>query len=249
MADQPDAWFARRRWSIRHRLMAWGLGLLATALLAYIIIGSYYTRAQIRRATAALQAQVASATAQRVESLLAHKLERLHDTAVGMSASPAGGDAQHLLGLRLLKRDADFTELAVLNADGREVLKFSESRLYPGSDLRDRSNAESFRQASRGGKLFADVSSAEPTPASLTLAVPLGTESKNSGSVLTAKLSLEVFRNTISDVRFGHGGYAYLIDKSGNVIAPSDLAAASQAGPSSRASETQRLHRTRQTGR
>ena len=224
MADQPDAWFARRRWSIRHRLMAWGLGLLATALLAYVIIGSYYTRAQIRRATAALQAQVASATAQRVESLLAYKLERLHDTALDMSASPAGGDAQYLLGLRLLKRDAGFTELAVLNADGREVLKFSESRLYPATDLRDRSNAESFRQASRGRKLFADVSSAEPAQSSLILAVPLGTESMNSG-VLTAKLSLEVFRDTISDVRFGHGGYAYLIEKSGNVIATSDLAA------------------------
>jgi len=62
--------------------MAWGLGLLAAALITYIFIGSYYTRAQMRRATAALQAQVASAAARRVEAVVAHKLERLHDTAV-----------------------------------------------------------------------------------------------------------------------------------------------------------------------
>jgi signal transduction histidine kinase len=222
MADQPDAWFARRRWSIRHRLTAWGLGLLATALLTYIIIGSYYIHEQIRRATAALQAQVASAAARRVESLVAHKLERLHDTAVGMSVSPIGSEAQHLLGLRLLKRDGAFTELAVLNADGREILKFSGSKLYADSDLRDQSSAATFHQASRGKKLFADVSTSEPAQSALTLAVPLGTESTNSGGVLTAKLSLEVFRDIVSEVRFGHAGYAYLVDKSGRLIGSSD---------------------------
>jgi hypothetical protein len=46
---------------------------------------------------------------------------------------------------------------------------------------------------------------------------------------LTAKLSLEVFRGS-SSARFGKGGYAYLIDKNGKVIAPPDLTTASQSG-------------------
>jgi hypothetical protein len=34
--------------------------------------------------------------------------------------------------LQLLKNDSAFTELAVVNADGREVLKFSKSERYAG---------------------------------------------------------------------------------------------------------------------
>ncbi|MBM2802929.1 MAG: Histidine kinase [Deltaproteobacteria bacterium] len=222
MTDQPDSRLAGWRGSIRYRLMAWGLGLLAGALLVSAYIGSVYTRSQIRLATAKLQTEVASATARHVETLVAHKLERLHDAALGMSIPPLGGDEQHLLGLLLLKNDPAFSELAVLNADGLELLKFSETKLYSGKDLQDQRNAAFFREASRGKQFVSAASRSGNSAPFLTLAVPLKTEPVNRGGVVAAKVNLKLLHDTFSERRFSHGGYAYLIDKSGNVIAHPD---------------------------
>lgn len=225
MADQPDSWFAGWRGSIRYRLMAWGLGLLAAALLVSIYIGSVYTRSQIRLAGAKLQAEVALSTARRVETFVANKLDRLQDTAAGMLINPLGGDAQRSLGLGLLKNDPAFTELTVLNADGLEALKFSETNLYSGADLQDLHTTALFREASRGKNFVSVVSTSEHGEPFLTLAVPFKTDPMDGGGVVAAKVNLKFLRDTFSEIRFGQGGYAYLIDKSGNVIAHRDASA------------------------
>lgn len=222
MADQPDSWFSGWRGSIRYRLMAWGLGLLAAALLVSTYVGSAYTRSQVRLTTVKLQTEVASSTARRVETFVAHKLDRLQDTAAGMLINPLGGDGQRSFGLLLLKNDPAFIELAVLGADGIEILKFSETKLYSGADLQDQRNAASFREATRGKKYVSAVTTTEQGEPFLTLAVPLKTDSKDGGGVLAAKVNLKLLQDTFSEIRFGHGGYAYLIDKSGNVIAHCD---------------------------
>ncbi len=203
--------------------MAWGLGLLAAALLVNSIAGAIYARSQLRHAAAALQTEVATTTARWVESLIIQKLARLQDTAVGMSFNHFGGDTQRLLGRSLLKNDPAFTELAVLNAAGLEVLKFSESRLYNAADLKDQRNEPAFLQASRGKEFISPVSNSEHAEPYLTLAVPLRNSSNDIGGVLVARVNLRFLADVFAEIHFGHGGYAYLVDKHANLIAHRDI--------------------------
>src|ERR671924_141811 len=123
------------RGSIKHRLMFWGLALLAIALVLNTVAGSTYTRRGMQHSAAELQAEVAASMARRIQTYLARKIERLQDCGMAMTLFPIGGEEQSLLGLLLMKIDPSFGELAILNERGMEVLKFSESQIYLRSDL------------------------------------------------------------------------------------------------------------------
>jgi len=212
--------------NLRYRLMAWGLSLLTAAILANTIVGSIYTRWQLRHAAAALQNQVASATARRVESIILHKLARLQDAASGMSSSPLAGDAQRLLGRSLLKNDPAFMALTIIGPSGLEVLKFTETKLLRATDPTNRRTTRPYLEASRGSSFISPVSTAEPGVPYLTFAVPLKSLANEFGGVLVAKVDLTFLRDIFAQIHFGRGGYAYLVDQDANLIAHPDAAVA-----------------------
>src|SRR5512142_502437 len=133
------------RGSIRRRLMAWGLALMGAALAINTIAGSIYTRREIRQAAAELQSEVATRTARRVQSYMLRKIERLEDAGIAMMLNPLGGEQQKLLGSLLLKNDRSFTDLAILNATGDEVIKLSERQVYVPGDLGNQRNSAAFK--------------------------------------------------------------------------------------------------------
>jgi signal transduction histidine kinase/HAMP domain-containing protein len=222
MDHHPESWLDRCRNSIRYRLTAWGVGLLAGALLASTFIASSYTRSQIQRAAAELQHEVASTTARRVESFVTRKLERLEDVGAAMSLNPLGSDAQRMLGLLLLKNDPAFGEIAVLNADGQEVLKLGESTVFSAADLKSQQGKLEFSQAKRGNNYIGALFTSAQAEPFLTLSVPLRIGPKQVGGVLVAKVNLKFLWDLFGEIRFGQAGYAYLIDRNGNLIAHRD---------------------------
>ena len=222
MDQHPESWLERCRNSIRYRLSAWGVGLLAGVLLVSTFIASSYTRSQIQRSAAELQHEVAATTARRVESFISRKLERLEDVGTAMSLNPLGGDAQRMLGLLLLKNDSAFGELAVLNADGQEVLKFADSTVYSAADLKSQQHNLEFSEAKRGNNYIGGLFTSAQAEPFLIVSVPLKTAPKQVGGVLVAKVNLKFLRDAFGEIRFGQAGYAYLIDRNGNLIAHRD---------------------------
>ncbi|HLN85617.1 MAG TPA: GAF domain-containing protein [Candidatus Limnocylindrales bacterium] len=222
MAQHYYSWLLGKGISLRSRFMVWSLGLLSAALLVNILFGSFFTRSQLHHAVATLQIQVATATAHRVESIVIRKLERLQDASVAMSFSPLGRDGQRLLGLSLLKNDPAFAQLTVINTDGQEVLKFSESRLYLGEDLKSQRDEPAFLESSRGNRFIGPISSAARDERYFTLAVPIQSRTKEFSGVLVAKVHLKFLSDVFAENHFGRGGYAYLVDNDANLIAPDD---------------------------
>ena len=212
--------------SLRSRCIAWGLGLLFAVLLVNTIVGSIYTGSQLRRAASALQSEVASATAGRVGSSINQKLDRLQDAGVGMSFSPLGGDSQRLLGQSLLKNQPEFTELTVINAEGKPLLKFSEGKLHEAADLGSQQGEPAFLAASRGNRFISPVEKSEQGEHFITLAVPLKNPANEFAGVLVAKVSLKFLRNVVAEIHFGRGGYAYLVDQQANLIGRGDASTA-----------------------
>ena len=103
---------------IERRLMAWGLSLLALALLINTFAGSLYTHHAMRESTARLQAEVALFTAVRMQTFLRREIERLETAGAAMMVFSAGGEQQRRLASLFLKNDGSIEEIAVTNAQG-----------------------------------------------------------------------------------------------------------------------------------
>src|SRR5258706_427042 len=162
------------RWGgIRFRLLWTGLVFLGVALLANTIAGSLYTRAQIKRAAARLQTEVASKVSNEIAEIIERKQERLADLAVSLSLHPLGSEGQRLLALLMLKNDRAFTAMAVLDRNGLEAVKVSERRAYLPGELSSQSGGVYFQKALQGETYVSPVYTTHKAEPYVTIAVPI----------------------------------------------------------------------------
>jgi len=166
--------------------------------------------------------EMASLTARRIHALMIRKIERLQDAGVAMTLHPQGGNEQKLLGQLLLKNDRSFTELAFLDDNGREVLKFSERRVYLPGDLGDQRISPAYQKAMTSQFYISSVSANEHAEPYVTMAVPLQSAPRKTIGVLVAKANLKFLWDVIGASQFGNAGYSYLIDEQANLIAHRD---------------------------
>ena len=108
--------------------MAWGLSLLALALLINTFAGSLYTHHAMRESTARLQAEVALFTAVRMQTFLRREIERLENAGAAMMVFSVGGEQQRRLASLLLKNDGSIEEVAVINAQGVALFRLSAGK-------------------------------------------------------------------------------------------------------------------------
>lgn len=202
--------------------MGWGLALLGAALVINTIAGSIYTRREIKDAARHLQSEVASRTARRLQNFIDRKIERLQDTAVAMSLYPIGSTKQKLLVLLLIKNDIAFDEAAILNDRGMEMLRFSEMHIYLPSDLRDQRASPAFQRVVKGGYYISPVRTSDHAEPYITMAVPLRSESRTVIGALIVQVNLKFLWEVIGSGTFGTGGYSYLVDERGKLIAHRD---------------------------
>ncbi|HWP22803.1 MAG TPA: GAF domain-containing protein, partial [Candidatus Binatia bacterium] len=210
------------RRGIRLRLMIWGLVLLGAALVINTVAGSLYARRQMRRAATGLQVEMATLIARHIQSYIDRKIERLDDLAVAMSLHPLGGEEQRLLARLLLKGDPSFAEISVLSDRGMELIKYSERELYLAADLKDKSDSEKFRAARGGASYVGPVYTSNRAEPYVTLATPLKAAPNKVIGVLAAEANLKFLWDVIGQSKFGLGGYAYIVDRDGNLIAHQD---------------------------
>ncbi len=214
--------FAWRKGGIRRRLLWTGLLFLGIALLGNTIAGTFYTRSQIRKAAAQLQAEVASRVANEIAAIIERKKERLFDLAVSLSAHQFGSEQQRLLTLLLLKNDRAFTELAVLNESGMETTKVSERRVYLPTELADRSEEDVFTRPISGSPYVSPVYTTDKAEPYITMAVPINIGPRRAEGVIIAEVNLTFLWQIIGAVAFSEAGSAYLVDGQGNLIAHRD---------------------------
>ncbi|MBI2211362.1 MAG: GAF domain-containing protein [Deltaproteobacteria bacterium] len=210
------------RSGIRRRLLVWGLTLLGIALIVNTLAGSLYTRRMILQEAGRLQKEVASRVAFEIEEFIRRKVDRLADLSASAALYEVGGREQRLLVLLLLKNDRAFTEAAILNADGMEVLKLSERRVYLPDELVDQSDSGKFKAAIKGDSYISPVYTSDKAEPYITITVPVKVTPHEVTGVITAEANLKFLWEVIGGIEFGRAGYAYLVDGRGNLIAHRD---------------------------
>jgi len=202
--------------------MVWGLALLGTSLVLSTIAGSIFTHQQIEESTSELQLEIATTTARHIHSFIAHKIERLNDAAANMSVYPLGSNDQRMMALLLLKNDPNIMELAILDGEGTEKLKFSERQVYRTADLVTKKDSPHFRQAVQGDVYLGPVLTSARAEPYFIVALPVKSDPNTVDGVLVAQIHLKFLWDVVGESRFSRGGYAYLVDQNGVVIAHQD---------------------------
>jgi signal transduction histidine kinase len=200
----------------------WGLGLFGIALSAVVAVGYSYSVRQIRRDAAELQTEIASMTADRIRAFVQRKIERFSDTANAASLYPLGSQEQRLLLALLTKNDGSFTDASIIDAQGMEVMKVSDRKVYFPSDFSDQSKSAKFNKAIKGEDYISRVYTSDKAQPYITVAIPLWGNGQSIAGVAAAEADLSFLWDAIGKIHFGTAGYAYLVDGQGNLIAQKD---------------------------
>jgi signal transduction histidine kinase len=207
---------------IRRRLLVWNLSVFGLVLLGIVLASYFYVQRQIKEDSFELQAEIASLVAARIEAYVNQKIERLSDTAVSMSLHPVGSKEHELLAVLLLKNDTAFTDAAILDSKGMEVVKVSERKVYTPGERADQSGSDKFKKAMEGKTYVSPVYTSDKAEPYVILALPLKATHRDIIGVLSADANLKFLWEIIGNIHFGVAGYAYLVDSHGNLIAHKD---------------------------
>ncbi|MEN9631571.1 MAG: hypothetical protein RJA10_4799, partial [Pseudomonadota bacterium] len=212
----PAAWW---RSTLARRYVRSFVLVVALPLLAYGLIGLTLTWRQQRDALAQLQAAQADASALRI----VHFLREIELQLANLTALPwQPGDApqRRLDALRVLRQVPAITDLVLLDGDGRE--RVAESRLELGrvDSGADRSASPAFAGAQARRLYHGDVTFRRGTEPFMTMAVAgAGADA----GVVVAEVSLKHIWDVVSRIHIGDEGIAYVVDRSGRLIAHPDI--------------------------
>lgn len=215
-------------------------GLVVGALFLAGIVQAYFSYRDSRAAVSALTEEKALATALRIDDYV----KNVVDQVAWVTMPLRDEDAQALLQRRfeyrnLLKQVPAVTDIRQLDRLGREELLVSRTELDVMAAGTDYSQDAGFLAARSGALHFSPVSFRKGTEPYTRIAVParLGAD-----TVALADLNLKFVWDSVSGIKFGRTGYAYVVDGSGRLIAHPDLKLVLQNSDFSRLSQIRATH-------
>lgn len=174
---------------------------------------------QVRR----LQLDAANAAAVRIESFVRDIATTMKAAAksAGISSTEISSEFEFEL-KRLLFLAPAITEALALDADGLIQAQASRFRAVSPMIKRDLSQSVAFREATQGKSHFGNVYLRDYDPF-LTVAVPIEYVPGEVKGVLQAEVNVKDILDLASNVKLGAGGYGYVITRTGDLIAHSDI--------------------------
>ena len=121
---------------------------------------------------------------------------------------------------KLLRQVPDITDIAQLDADGREQIAVSRLAMDRIASNDDRSKEPAFLNARRGQPWFGPVYFRKETEPYMTIALRSGGEQ---GAVTVADVNLKFIWDVVSRIKIGQKGKAYVVDKQGYLVADPDI--------------------------
>ena len=193
--------------------------LVGAALMINGAINAYFTHWEIRVGLLELEREKALSAATRIDQYVGEIVHQMGWTALP-SVVP-GGDAvtmRQLDFIKLLRQVPAISEIAEIDANGRERLRISRLLMdVLGSD-KDRSADPAF-VAARGGKTyFGPVYFHKETEPYMSIAI-----SSRKGSVTVAEVNLKFIWDVITQIRIGQRGFAYVVGPLGKLVAHPDI--------------------------
>jgi signal transduction histidine kinase len=195
------------------------LTLVTIALLASGGISVYFSYQENKSGLASLQHEKALAAASRIEQYIRQISQQLaYASLPQVDASDV--ELRRIEFLKLLRQAPEVTDIAQLDAAGRETIAVSRLGMDVVASGKDRSQEPAFRNAKRGQPWHGPVYFRKETEPYMTIAMRSGGET---GPVTVADVNLKFIWDVVSRIKIGDKGKAYVVDGNGFLIADPDI--------------------------
>jgi signal transduction histidine kinase len=217
LADQVGARGPRGRLFRKYVLLF--IGLVSLVLLVNGALDFWFSYQENKAALIRIQREKAESASRRIEQFV-DEIERQigWTTAAQWAASPL--EQRKLDYVRLLRQVPAITELIQIDGTGKEQLKVSRLAMDVIGSETDYSEAPSFTEAQAHRVWFSPVHFRKESEPYITLAMARG--GRNDG-VIVAEVNLKLIWDVITALKIGKGGYAYVVDRDGRLIAHPDI--------------------------
>ena len=207
----------RRRLFRKYALLF--IGLVGAALLVTSGFDFWFSYQETKAALLRLQQEKAVAAAERIEGFV-EEIERQIGWTTHAQWAAAPLDQRRQDYFRLLRQVPAITEVRQLDAVGREQLKVSRLAMDAIGSGTDFSQSPAFLGAKAERLWFSPVYFRKQSEPYVTMAV--AHQGRNAG-VTVAEINLKLIWDVITDLKIGRGGYAYIVDGKGRLIAHPDI--------------------------
>jgi signal transduction histidine kinase/uncharacterized protein YdeI (YjbR/CyaY-like superfamily) len=194
------------------------VGLVTGVLVINAALDLYFVYQDNRRASIEVQREKAVSAAHQIEAFV-----REIENQIGWVAHPQWAslpvDQRHFDYVRLERQVLAITELVQLDRHGREQLRVSRVDMDVVNAGTDRSHDPAFVEAMKNKVYFSPVHFRKESEPYMTMAVAHGGKS----GVTIAEVNLKLILDVISQIKVGHAGYAYVVDRLGRLVAHPDI--------------------------
>src|SRR6185369_9216780 len=175
----------------------------------------YFSYQENKSALANLQHEKAIAAASRIEQYIRQISQQLAYAALPQ-LDAADVELRRIEFLKLLSQAPEVTDIAQLDATGREQIAVSRLGMDIINSGKDRSQEPAFRNAKRGQPWHGPVYFRKETEPYMTIAMRSGGDA---GPVTVADVNLKFIWDVVSRIKIGDKGKAYVVDGNGFLIA------------------------------
>jgi signal transduction histidine kinase len=198
--------------------------LIGGGLITSGLIEIYFRYHESRDQLALQQKEIAAGAAFKIE----HFVQEIHNVLKGATKSrdiaPKGLTSDFRFELeKLLLIAPAVTEAVALNEEGSIQVQASRLRTVLPDVKKNLSPAAAFKYARQGKSFFGPVYFVRGSEPYMTIAVPIERFAGDVIGVLQAEVNLKYIGDVVSSLTIGKAGYAYVISRSGELIAHPDI--------------------------
>jgi len=195
------------------------LVLVGGALLTSGAVSIYFGYQENKAAIGTLQNEKAVGAASRIEQYIDRITQQLaYASLPQIDASDL--ETRRIEFLKLLRQAPEVTDIAQLDASGREVIAVSRLGMDRLNSQVDRAQEPAFVDAKRGKPWYSPVYFRKDTEPYMTISLRSGGER---GPVTIADVNLKFIWDVVSRIKIGEKGKAYVVDRSGYLVADPDI--------------------------
>ena len=212
--------FGRRRGRLVRNYFFIFVTLIGGGMILSGLTEIYFRSYETREHIGVLQGETANAALAKIAQYILTIEGQMRSTSLSQQIAERGfAQANKFELMKLLYVAPAITEAAAIDRDGAPRLHVSRFRAILPDEETDYSKSAAFLQARQGATFFGPVYFVRGSEPYLTIAVPIEEFPGSVIGVLQAEANLSYIWEIVRDMQVGKAGYAYIVARSGDVIA------------------------------
>jgi signal transduction histidine kinase len=198
--------------------------LISGGLITSGAVEIYFRYQESRENLALFQQEVAAGAAFKIERFIQEIERTMRGATKSREIAPKGLAPEYRFELeKLLLIAPSITEVVAMDIEGHVRLQASRLRTVLPGGKQDRPSSTAFEQAKQGKSYFSPVYFVRGSEPYMTIAIPIERFAGDVIGVLQAEVNLKYIGDVVSAIKVGEAGYAYLVARSGDLIAHPDI--------------------------